>query len=61
MSRKVSPGGAPMYAPWMIAEDETYQGVFDIEPRKVECYSLWVRHMEYLLSMIENAKIPDFL
>jgi hypothetical protein len=61
MSRMVSPGGAPMYAPWMIAEDDTFKGVYDMEPRKVECYSLWARHMEYILSTIENAKIPDYL
>lgn len=61
ISRKVSPSGAPMYAPWMIAEDETYRGVFDMKPTNVECYSLWTRHMEYILSAIENARLPDFL
>lgn len=61
ISRNVSHGGAPMYAPWMIAEDETYKGVFDMEPRNVECYSLWTRHMEYLLNAVENAELPDFL
>src|SRR6056297_495533 len=61
ITRGISSGGAPMYAPWMIAEDETYQGVFDLEPRNIECYSLWARHMEYILSTVENAKLPDYL
>ena len=61
LSRTVLPGGgAPMLAPWMIAEDDSYQGVYDMQPRSPEGYSLWDRQAVELLSMVKYAKLMDF-
>ena len=62
IERKVIPGGAGMFEPWMQLEYEDSPGAVDYEPREmIGCINLWARDCMSILASIKYAKLPDFI
>lgn len=60
--RKVIPGGAGMFEPWMQLEYEDSPGAADYEPREmIGCTNLWARDCINILASVKYARLPDFV
>ena len=59
-TRRASSCRERLYAPWMLAENEISKGVFDMEAREINGYSILTRYMIQLLATVERGELSDF-
>jgi hypothetical protein len=62
LDRRVIPGGASMFEPWMQLEYEDSPGAMDYKAREmIGCENLWTRDYMNILVTVKYAHLQDFI